>query len=74
MTKCWCYEKFKDKIPEGIETKCFKEKCNNWRSHNMMDCDRCGKESSHLKGRLLDAETATFEYLCPDCDDKENKE
>ena len=31
MDKCYCYEKFKDKLPEGVKTTCFKEKCNNYR-------------------------------------------
>jgi hypothetical protein len=30
-SKCYCYEKFKDALPKGTATKCFREKCKNYR-------------------------------------------
>lgn len=33
MDKCFCYEKFKDQLPKGFKTTCFKEKCRNYREN-----------------------------------------
>ncbi len=33
METCFCYEKFKDKLPKDIKITCFKEKCRNYREN-----------------------------------------
>lgn len=33
MDICYCYEKFKKDLPEGVKTTCFKEKCANYRKN-----------------------------------------
>ncbi|GEL76676.1 hypothetical protein TMU01_09110 [Tenuibacillus multivorans] len=33
MEKCFCYEKFKDRLPKDFRPTCFKEKCRNYREN-----------------------------------------
>ncbi len=33
MSKCYCFEKYEDKLPEGINVICFKEACKNYREN-----------------------------------------
>jgi hypothetical protein len=37
MSKCYCYEKYKDDLPKGIKITCFREACKNCRDHNCKD-------------------------------------
>lgn len=32
-SNCYCYEKFKAHLPKDFKPKCFRERCQNWRTH-----------------------------------------